>query len=128
MSFSAPATTWLLVSTWPLSSMTTPEPSEFCVWIATTDGATASVTASQSGAPSDELDTGASSAFRSVPTSASDDALESSNAPVAAAVPRLASSAAPSARTPMTATSAPTAPCRTGSHTGYSAGTTIERL
>lgn len=102
VSFSAPDTTWLFVTTWPLSSMMTPEPSAppcgVWTWIATTDGATALVTASQSGFCDDESATGAADVSCCWPTSASDaESWSAPNAPVRPAVPTLARSAAAAA-------------------------------
>ncbi len=77
--------------------------------MATTDGATAVVTASQFGLLEVEFLTGASSVdCADEPTLASDDGSPASNAPVAAAVPRLAR------------TAAMTAALATGTHTDRS--------
>ena len=85
----APATTWLLVTMWPSSSMMTPEPwapppLPSLIWMATTDCWTALATASQFGSSDVESETGtvslldwpmvASDAGRSVEPSPSDSA------------------------------------------------------
>ena len=93
VSLSAPATTWLFVSTWPASSMMTPEP-----WpppwpvvavMLTTLGETAAAVADQSGAAPSAWVTGAGSVPR---PSCADDAAdgvcaESGNSRTAAMVP-----------------------------------------
>src|SRR4051794_4914559 len=60
----APETTWLLVRTWPESSMMTPEPSPLSVLMATTLGDTAAAVAVQFGDWGSVCETGAVDAPR----------------------------------------------------------------